>query len=165
MHIIDKNFRKAIPNYVLQSLLAMITLVIILVFLDVLAEAAIVAALGASTFIVFAMPNSVTAHPRNVIGGHIIGLITGSICYYIFISATDLSISEDFLYLLAAALCVGLAIFLMVITDSEHPPAAGTALGIVVYGWTAWTVVFVLIFAAMLCLAKYLLRRWLRDLV
>ena len=33
-----------------------------------------------------------------------------------------------------AALSVGLSILIMVSTDTAHPPAAGTVLGLVIYG-------------------------------
>jgi len=164
MHILDRNFRGNWRSYLVQSLLAVVALLVILYFLDVLTHAAIVAALGASAFIIFAMPRSVTAQPRNVIGGHIMGLIAGSICYFALLYP-PLGLSVKSLYILAAALSVGLAILLMVITDTEHPPAAGTALGIVAYGWSLWTVLFVLIFAVALSLARFLLRPWLRELV
>ena len=82
MHALDKRLKADWRRYLFQCLLAFLALIAILYFLDLFTEAAIVAALGASAFIVFAMPNSVTAQPRNVIGGHIMGLIAGSICYF-----------------------------------------------------------------------------------
>ena len=103
------------------------------------------------------------------------GLIAGSICALAFVALPSVSPAADkFFYILAAALSVGLAIFLMVITDTEHPPAAGTALGIVVFGpalawsfgWPFWRLVlFVLVFAIALSLVRFLLRPWLKELV
>lgn len=71
MRIIDKSFIRAPGSYIIQSLLALVAVAIILYFVEVLTHAAIVAALGASTFVIFAMPHSVTAQPRRLIGGHI----------------------------------------------------------------------------------------------
>ena len=164
MHILGETLRESWRRYVFQSLVAVLVLMAVLYFLDILTHGAIVAALGASTFIVFAMPNSVTAQPRNLIGGHIMGLIAGSICYFALIYPS-LGVTEEFVYILAAALSVGLSIFLMVITNTEHPPAAATALGIVAYGWSWWVVLFVLLFSVMLSLVRYLLRNWLRELL
>ena len=164
MHILNKKLKKAWRGYVLQSLLAALALVVILYFLDILTHAAIVAALGASAFIIFAMPKSVLARPRNVIGGHIMGLIAGALCYFALLYP-PLRVSGRLLYICAAALSVGLSILLMVITDTEHPPAATTALGIVAYGWSLWTAIFVLLFAVALSLVRFLLRPWLRELV
>ena len=164
MHILDKNFKDAWRSYLVQSLLAVMALTVILYFLDILTHAAIVAALGASTFIVFAMPRWVTARPRNVIGGHIMGLIAGTVCYFALVYPA-FAVSDKFLYILAAGLSVGLSILLMLITDTEHPPAAGTALGIVAAGWSVWAVLFVLIFAVALSLVRFLFGPWLRELV
>lgn len=164
MHILDTNLKKDWRKYVMQCLLVVAALIVILYFLDILTHAAIVAALGASTFIVFTMPRWITARPRNVIGGHIMGLIAGSICYFALVYPT-FGVSDKFLYISAAALSVGLAILLMVSTDTEHPPAAGTAVGIVASGWSSSAVLFVLIFAVVLSLVRYLLKPWLRELV
>lgn len=46
MHIIDKSFTEAPRSYIIQSLLAVVTVVIIFTFVEVLTHAAIVAALG-----------------------------------------------------------------------------------------------------------------------
>ena len=125
------------------------------------------AALGASTFIVFAMPKATTAQPRRLIGGHIVGLLCGFLCYYVFLTGLIGGISKDWEFVLwiAGALSVGLSIFLMTITNTELPPAAGTALGIVAHEWTYQTIIFVLAYAISLALVKRLLRGSLRDLV
>lgn len=70
MYIIDKSFKKAPKSYVRQSLLAALVVAIILLFFRMLGGFVIIAALGASTFIVFAVPDSITAEPRRLIGGH-----------------------------------------------------------------------------------------------
>ena len=69
MHIIDKSFTRAPKSYIIQSLLAVIVVAVILYFVEIITHAAIVAALGSSAFIVFAMPHSITAKPRRLIGG------------------------------------------------------------------------------------------------
>ena len=61
MQLMDKSFKRAPKSYIMQSLLAVVAVAIILYFVEVLTHAAIVAALGASAFIVFAMPHSITA--------------------------------------------------------------------------------------------------------
>ncbi len=167
MHIIDKSFTRAPKNYIIQSLLATIIIAIILHLLEGLTHGAIVAALGASTFIVFAMPRSTTAQSRKLIGGHTIGLICGSLCYFIFLTGPleQISANWGFISVVACALSVGLSIFLMTITDTEHPPAAGTALGVVANGWSYQIVIFVLACAICLAITRRLLRFYLRDLV
>jgi len=166
IRIFDESFRKAPKSYIIQSLLAIAAVAIILDFVEVFTQTAIVASLGASTFIVFAMPNYVTAQPRRLVGGNIVGLLCGLLCYYAFLTGPleELSQNGAFIFWVASALSVGLAIFLMTITNTEHPPAAGVALGFVVNEWTYQTIVFVIVYAVSLSIIKRLLRRYLRDL-
>ncbi|MFC1847199.1 HPP family protein [Chloroflexota bacterium] len=165
--IVDKSFHKVPKHYILQSLMATVTIAIILHFVGFLTRGAIVAALGASTFIVFAMPKAITAQPRRIIGGHVVGLLCGFICYYAFLTGPIGEITKDWEFVLwsAGAVAVGLSIFLMTLTNTEHPPAAGTALGIVAHEWTYETVIFVLVCAVILAVIGRLLKGYLRDLV
>ena len=132
MQIFDRKLKKYLPNYILQSLLATIALTIILYFENIFTDTAVVASLGATTFIIFAMPNYTTAQPRKVMGGHIIGIIVGVFCFYIASFAQNSEnffLAQNVIKILIPSLSVGLSIFIMVITNTEHPPAAGTALG------------------------------------
>ena len=52
----------------------------------------------------------------------------------------------------------------MAVTNTEHPPAAGTALGIVAHVWSYQIVIFVLVSAIGLAIVRRLLRGYLRDL-
>jgi len=168
MQIFDRKLKKYLPNYILQSLLATIALTIILYFENIVTDTAIIASLGATTFIIFAMPNYTTAQPRKVIGGHIIGIIVGISCFYFASFAQNREnffLTQDITKILIPSLSVGLSIFIMVITNTEHPPAAGTALGIVIQDWSYSTILVILITVSLLSLTKYLLRSWLKDLV
>lgn len=144
-------------NYLFQSLLATITLFVILLFLS-LENAVVTASIGATAFIVFTMPSSITAQPRNVIGGQLIGLFFGSACAFIPHAHW---LSSIFVYSLA----VGLSILAMVILDMEHPPASGTALGFAITGvsWEVGTALAGSVF--ILSIAHKLLEKQLRDLV
>ena len=166
MHIIDRAFIRNPKYYIIQSLLATAAVAIILYFVEVMTHAAIVAALGASTFIVFAMPHSVTAQPRRLIGGHAIGLASGAFCYFVILNLLLGQLDTDWEWIrwCVYALAVGLSIFLMTITNTEHPPASATALGIMVHGWSWQTVVFILACAIGLAIIRRLFRRYLRDL-
>jgi len=148
--------------------LATITLIIILYFENIFTSAAVIASLGATTFIIFAMPKYATAQPRRVIGGHIIGIVSGVLCFYIASLIQNREyffLTQNIIKILIPSLSVGLSIFFMVITNTEHPPAAGTALGIVVQGWSYSTILVILITISLLSLTKYLLKPWLKDLV
>ena len=130
----------------------------LLVFLVLTAEhVVIIASIGATAFIVFAMPKNITARPRRVIGGHIVGLITGSLVSLI-------PHSNSVLLACVCALAVGISMFLMVALDVEHPPASGTALGIAIAGFSSGVILTVLTSSILLSLAHRFLRRYLRDL-
>ena len=53
----------------------------------------------------------------------------------------------------------------MTITNTEHPPVAATAQGIVAYGWSYQTVIFILIGVISLAIVRRLLGFHLKDLV
>ncbi len=165
-HVIDAKLKEENMwmHYVFQSLLATFTLfVVLLLFID---APIIVAALGSSAFIVFAMPKNITAQPRNVVGGHMVGVISGSICASIFLFTGNHS---EFLMILAAASSVGLSIFIMVVTDTEHPPAGSTALAFVLHAASAGDLLyfagFILISALIITGIKHALNPKLKDLV
>ena len=69
------------------------------------------------------------------------------------------------LYDSLATLIVGLSIALMVVTDAEHPPAAGAARGLVVHGWTLSSVGVILIGAVALSVIRMALRLRLVNLL
>ncbi len=123
------NFKEFYDNwqhYLLQSILAFLTIFCVLVYMQ-LQEIVIVASIGASTFIVFAMPRSIPAKPRNLIGGQISCILIGML-FHQFLPEVSLFSA------LWVAAAVGVAIFAMVVLDFEHPPATGTALSIAIDG-------------------------------
>ena len=169
--------RKYWKNYVFQSLLATVSIFLVLIILG-MDEAVIIASLGATAFVVFALPEKITAHPRNVIGGHFVGLL----CGFLGIMALHLlpvtnNIVENAVY----ALTVGLSIFIMTVTDTEHPPASGTTLGVVLQGaaehpppgtvmeeiiksFDLQIMIQVMIFAVVFSAIRLILKKHLRDL-
>ncbi|MEE9911743.1 MAG: HPP family protein [Deltaproteobacteria bacterium] len=153
---IDREFRQHWRHYVMQSLLATLSVFIVLYFLSV-QHAVIIASIGATAFIVFAMPDSITAQPRNVIGGQLIGLLCGFLFSLIPHPALIYSMT-------AYSLAVGVSIFIMVVIDMEHPPAAGTALGVAMTGISSDVFVAVIISIILLSVIHKLFRPHLRDL-
>jgi len=152
----DSEFGPHWRDYLFQSLIATVVIFIVLLVLH-LQNAVIVASIGATTFIIFAMPKSVTAHPRRVIGGHIVGLVCGSL-------VSLLSPHEGIVSMALFAGAIGLSIFLMVITDTEHPPASGTALGVAISGISIRIFLAVLFSVCVLSLFHGITRSRLRDL-
>jgi CBS-domain-containing membrane protein len=149
-------------HYVLQSLLATFTLFIVIVVVR-LQFPLIVAALGSTAFIVFAMPKNITAQPRNVVGGHFIGVISGMVFALIFLTFGN---GDEIFQVFAASAAVGLSIFIMVATDTEHPPAGSTALAFVIHegDLIAFTIV-ILVSAVIITGVKHVLKAQLKDLV
>ncbi|MFC1906917.1 HPP family protein [Chloroflexota bacterium] len=156
---IRSRFRRLWKNYIYQSFLAVVVVAIVFLLLHI-QEAVIIASMGATAFIVFTMPNNRSAHPRRVIGGHVTGLLCGSVAALVIPHATT-----DPIVVIEYSLAVGLSIFLMVALDVEHPPAAGTALGVAIAQFSPGVALTVLVGSIMLSLAHRFLRRFLRDLV
>lgn len=150
--IADK-FKKLWKYYVLQSLLAACILAILVVILGQ-DKMVLISAMGATAFVVFAMPTTISAQRRNVVGGHIVGLASGAIFYFTALP-----------YFLEYPLAVGVAIFVMVALDVEHPPAAGTALAVVVNEVSYDAFITIMIAAVVLSQCRYYLRDYLRDLI
>jgi CBS-domain-containing membrane protein len=121
-------------------------------------RAVIIASIGATAFIVFAMPQDFTAKPRHVIGGHLVGICSGSLLALIPHTTALPSIA---IYSLA----VGCSIFVMVVTDTEHPPASGTALGIAMKGFSYDVAATVIISAIVLASIRHVFKSHLRNLV
>ncbi len=152
-----KEFKLFWKNYVFQSFLATLTIFISLLFLS-MKYAVIIASIGATAFIVFAMPKSITANPKNVIGGHLVGLLSGCLCALIPCSSFLCSI-------FAYSFAVGLSIFIMVATDTEHPPASGTALGFAITGFDLNAATTLITSIIILSLAHYLFKPYLKNLI
>ena len=172
MRIFDKNFRPHIMRYLLQCLLATAAFIVVLLVLDVRVHPAAVGALGASTCIAFTLPLMHVAQPRYLIGGYFVGVVVGvamSLLHGALLEHWPGLITTDTGFdaslVLMCGLTVGTTIFVMVITDTEHPPAAGVAVGLVVNEWNILTIIVILGAVAALCGLKRLLRPLLRNLL
>ena len=167
MKLIDIKVKENLWRYLSQCFLAALTIFVILLFLDILNEAAIIAALGASAFIVFTMPTKYSSEPRRLIGGYIVGVLIGCSFYFLSISTEFASLfgNHQLSLTIFASLAVGIAMFIMAVTNSEHAPAAGIALGLVLNEWDYVTIIFIL--GAILWMAgvRKLLKPLLMDLI
>jgi len=63
------------------------------------------------------------------------------------------------------ALAVGIAIFIMAVTNTEHPPGAGIALGLVINPWTWVTIIFIFCAIIWLTSVRKILKPYLMDLI
>jgi len=146
----------ALKPYLAQGLMASFTMLIAL-FLLTLEHAVIIVSMGATAFIIFAMPNSPAARPKNVLGGHMIGLLSGALFSLV-------PHPQIYLLMLACSLAVGLSMICMAITKTHHPPASGTALAVALTGFSIRVLLGVVLSSAILSLAHQALRRHLKDL-
>lgn len=92
-------------------------------FLGPQATVLIVASMGASAVLLFAVPHGPLSQPWALVGGHLISAAIGVSCYLV--------IPDHFI---AAATAVGLAITAMYYLRCIHPPGGATALTTVVAG-------------------------------
>jgi CBS-domain-containing membrane protein len=170
VRILDEKFRKNKVRYIFQCALATLSVFIILLAFDVMTNAVIIAALGSSVFIVFAMPEAQVSRLRFLIGGYIVGIAVACLCHHLsLLSLWSLMTWVPFIHepshVVFGAMAVGLAIFVMVITDTEHPPAAGLTLGLIVSEWSYMTIVVVFVGIISLSVIKIVLKPVLKNLL
>lgn len=165
MHLLDPRFRSRMKNYFFQCFLATGMIFLALSGLNVLTHTALLATLGATTFIVFCIPNSGTAQYRTLIGGYTVGMLIGIILCYVAHREIMTFLPDYVLDVIFGGLAVGLAMFIMVLTNTEHPPAAGLALGLVINSWDFYTLGTIMVLVMFMALVKHLLHRFLIDLL
>jgi CBS-domain-containing membrane protein len=82
---------------------------------------------GASCVLVFALPASPLAQPRNVIGGHVVSAAAGLLALMVLGNG-----------IMTAGAGVGLAIFAMILTRTVHPPAGANPI-VLLLTMASWT--------------------------
>ena len=91
--------------------------------LGLVGSAGIIASMGSSAVLLFAVPHGALSQPWSVLGGHLVSALVGVICARHIPNPT-----------LAAATAVAVAIGAMHYLRCIHPPGGATALGAVVGG-------------------------------
>ncbi|MBK4216700.1 HPP family protein [Paracoccus caeni] len=100
----------------------------------------LIAPFGASCVLLFALPASPLARPRNVVGGHFLTALMGLLA---------LTFIGD--GVLAMGIGVGLGIAAMQFTETLHPPAGGNPLVVIMTG-AGWSFLALPIIAGALIL-------------
>ena len=161
-HIRRENFKR----YALQCGLAGLVVLVLLLVLDAVTQTVLIAALGASAFIAFAVPRSLHSGPRHMIGGYAIGLIAGCVMATLeaAMSVQGAGMAHAVMVIFGA-MAISLAMFTMVVTRTEHPPAAALALGLVLNEWDLLTLAVVMAGIVALSLVKRLVLPMLLDLI
>ncbi|MEX2598335.1 MAG: HPP family protein [Dehalococcoidia bacterium] len=170
LSLVDRKLRNNFPRYLCQVSLAAGVLAAALGFDSFVAggalnRAVIVAAVASTAFILFITPHSKGSRPRRVIGGPLIGLAVPGALALLAPGLVDVIVSSHpLLFILYAALIVGVTMFLMAATGTEHPPGAGVALGVVAHGFSWQLALFVAGGVAIMVCLHWLLRNELKDL-
>ncbi|PLX16106.1 MAG: hypothetical protein C0601_10810 [Candidatus Muiribacterium halophilum] len=164
--IIDLKALKHPQKYIFQSLIGMLTMLVVLVFLDVLTHTGIISTLAATSFIVWTRPHSYSADPRRLIGGTSVGMLVGVFSSHFAKIPWVITLfggpSSSFAFF--GSLTVFLTIFIMVITDTEHPPAAGISLSLVLNQWSYGTLAFVMSVILVISFLRSKLRPYMIEL-
>jgi len=84
----------------------------------------LIGSFGASAVLVYGAIKSPLAQPRNLVGGHIVSGLVGVASYQLFGGTLWI----------AAAMAVSIAIVMMLVTKTLHPPGGATALIAVIGG-------------------------------
>jgi len=154
------NFKR----YSLQCGLAGLAVLLLLLILDAVTQTVLIASLGASAFIAFAVPRSLHSDPRHLVGGYVIGLIAGVAMSLVYELFSLQGAWDHALMIVFGALAISLAMFTMVVARAEHPPAAALALGLVLNEWNILTLVVVLIGVIGLSIIKQIVTPTLMDI-
>jgi CBS-domain-containing membrane protein len=142
-----------IINALLSALGALI-FISFLAFLDRSFEGMIwlIPPFGASMVLVMAVHESPLAKPKNILLGHILSALSGVIILYL--------IGDNFL---ALGIAVALAVFVMILTDTIHPPAGANPIIVILTGQGISFVLFpVAVGAFMLVVFAYLYNKLLK---
>ena len=181
MSLFDPNFEVHPWPYIIQISIAGLFMVFIFAAFNLYTQTALVAALAASAFVAFTVPQSHATDARPMLGGYLVGITVGvifSFMYHspavvnaidsglpIFFDKLGFAVSGQSFMALFAFLSFMTAAFTMAATDTEHAPAIGIAIGLVMNVWTAMTLVFILVGIVFLTLSKKLFERWMIDLI
>ena len=167
MTALDRKFKTHRARYVLQRVLAAVPVFVMILILDPRKNAAVIAAVGASSFIAFTMPGKQVSRARFLLGGHLLAGVIAMSCDYL---AANPSIAAHLTLhghpeTVFALVSVVLAIFAMTVTNTEHPPAISLAFGLVFQEGSPATFLIAIACIAAVVGVSRLLRRFLISLV
>lgn len=162
----DPGFANSPWVFALQAGMATLVMLAILAFVGSLSSAAIAAGLASSVVGMFISPSNRTARIRSIMGGHGLSLALGSIISVgLFVGPIHDALNDSqLLYDMSLAVAVGLSMLLMAITNTEHPPAAGTAMGMASREFDILVFLSIIGAVALLVVMKLAIRPYLRDL-
>lgn len=124
--------------------------------------------LGSSAFLAFVAHDTAMAKARRIISGYVIGVVVGILgSYTLFLVSHCIGfhcLVGQYDVLIAAA-TAAVTMITMVLFASEHPPAVGIAIGLVLRQWDFGILILVAITVIIIAVAKSILRPWLKNLL
>ncbi len=161
---VDAKFIRRPRIYLVQALLAAAVLVAILVAEDALTNGAIVAAIASSVAVVFFAPHSVASSPFRIVGGHLSGVVAGLCTVGAMLLLPDSVAANQWAIHVLQGASLALVILFMTVTNTEHTPAAGTALGLST-SIPRDSVIFIISAAVIIAAVRIILYRRLHNLI
>lgn len=161
---IDAKFTHRPRIYIVQSLLAGLALFGILIAEDALTNGAVVAAVASSVAIVFFVPHSVASKPFRLIGGHVAAIAAALCTVGVMLLLPDAVANNQLVIHSLQGASLALVILFMTITNTEHAPAAGTALGLAT-SVPMNSVIFIVSAAFIISIVRILLYQRLHNLI
>ena len=155
---------KSVPlwNHLFQSVLCATFLAGALLLLEsAAANLVIVASLGSSAFVVFAMAESRSAGWRRIVVTYLFAAAAGTAMYGLMLAVWP---DSDYSRAVFGALAVGCSAFFMTKTHLAHAPAAGAALACVYSRRLELVVPTIVTGSVLIAAAGLAARRWLHDL-
>jgi CBS-domain-containing membrane protein len=165
MRIFDQKFTTHKLKYLVQSVAGGIAVCVSLLFFDMIKQPVIISSLGATAFIVFSAPHRSTSNGRYLIGGYLIGIIAGVLVNLMMLKNYDSYLSEMLYHILVGGVAVGVAMFVMALTNTEHAPATGIALAIALNGATWLQIIHIVAAIIVITAIHRLTRSWMVDLI
>jgi CBS-domain-containing membrane protein len=154
--------RPRFVHFALQSVLAAAAVGAVILATEYFTSLLAVAAVGSTAFLVFARPRSIESRLRNVLVGYVISTASGllaAVCVWYVPLPVTVSVA------LFSGCAIGVAAFAMSITDTEHAPAAGAAIAIVINNAHLLETTLVALGGGVaVCAVGLACGRWLRDL-
>ncbi|MHC1685042.1 MAG: HPP family protein [Clostridiaceae bacterium] len=121
---------KLLKKPLIAGLGGLLAILIISLLGFVLKNPILIAPFGASCVILFGLPESPLAKPKNLILGHFISSLVGLIMLNLFGNSY-----------IVISIAVGIAIFMMILTDTTHPPAGADPI-LVITTSVSWNFLF-----------------------
>ncbi len=181
MSLLDPSFEVNPWPYIIQISIAGLFMMFIFAAFNLYTQTALIAALASSAFVAFTIPQSHATDPRPMFGGYLVAMFIGilfSMAYHspmvvnaidnglpLFFDKLGFAVSGQSFAAFFAFLAFMTSAFTMAATDTEHAPAVGVAVGLVINIWDIKTLIFILLGITFLTLSKKVFENRMIDLI